>query len=547
MMSEQKTYIKNVILVMSGGTGSRFGADCPKQYCIMDNRFVIDYVIDACRSSTLVDEIVIVAAENYVEFCRDRYGLPVVCGGDSRPLSVANGIKYIHEHYECQKVIITNAVCPLATSEQYDKYFRLLEKYDYVLTTWRLAPALHRVDGKRVDRDEYFNVMEPDAYRFPVLYENFDFTELKKYIFHNMPYECKAYYCFDYPYTMKLTYPHDLKLLEVMYKDIVEYPREDATLQIVNNYLSSDGRQGVSSWIASVQRFMREMANTYSVISYRMNCQTEANIVYEAETHSHGSLIFKFTPSSFHFHKEFIYYKYASKEIMAELIGYDEEFHALVLRKVKPGLQVKFQLANQELRRFFDSINANLIPIERISEGIKELPTVMDEFEEYVRASDRFTFRYGFRKCMEAKARKIWEKYFAKEPKFYLHRDLHRRNILLSETGCIAIDPRGAVGPKEFEYVIPFIIELREKQEMTKELYKEMFEYFSVYCEREHLAAALFIFWVYKMNDYVFQKNDQYKLANWCAESIILMYFSDKEKALQETEMPDLMKVFEEK
>ena len=95
--------------------------------------------------------------------------------------------------------------------------------------------------------------------------------------------------------------------------------------------------------------------------------------------------------------------------------------------------------------------------------------------------------------------------------------------------------------------MIPFIIELREKQKMTKELYKEMFEYFSVYCEREHLAAALFIFWVYKMNDYVFQKNDQYKLANWCAESIILLYFSDKEKALQETEMPDLMKVFEEK
>ncbi len=29
-----KANVHNVILVMSGGVGSRFGADCPKQYCM---------------------------------------------------------------------------------------------------------------------------------------------------------------------------------------------------------------------------------------------------------------------------------------------------------------------------------------------------------------------------------------------------------------------------------------------------------------------------------------------------------------------------------
>ena len=41
----KKEYVHNVILVMSGGVGARFGTDCPKQYNIMDNRMVIDYVI----------------------------------------------------------------------------------------------------------------------------------------------------------------------------------------------------------------------------------------------------------------------------------------------------------------------------------------------------------------------------------------------------------------------------------------------------------------------------------------------------------------------
>lgn len=543
---DKEKYKKNVILIMSGGSGSRFGADCPKQYCMMDNRYVIDYVMDACRYSKLADEIVVVAAADYTDFIQERYGVPVVCGGKSRPESVANGIRYIHDHYECEKLVITNAVCPLATSEQYDRYFHLLEKYDYVLTTWKLAPALQRFDGTRVDRDDFFNVMEPDAYRFPVLYRNFDFKSLKKYIFHNMPYESNAYYCFDYPYTMKLTYPHDLKLLEILYKDIVEQPQKEGTLQIVNSYLSADGRQGVGQWIASVQMFMREMAQAYSVTSYRLNSQTEANIVFEAETEKRGALIFKFTPTFFHFRKEFLYYKYASKKIMAELVGWDEEYNVLVLKKVKPGLQVKYDAANPCLRNFYDRVNANLIPEEYITDDVEGLPTVMEEFEEYVNASDRFTFRYNFRKVMEKKARKIWEKYFEDVPKFYLHRDLHRRNILMSADGYVAIDPRGAIGPREYEYVIPFIIELREKQERTVELYKEMFEYFSVYCDRRHLAAALFIFWVYKMDDYVFQKNDNYKLADWCAESIVKLYFPDESRALDDSYMPDLLKVFDE-
>ena len=187
---------------MSGGTGSRFGADAPKQYCTMNGRLVIDYVMDACRKTENSDAIVIVAAADYVNFCHERYEVPCVEGGPSRPESVANGIQYIHEHYNCEKLIITNAVCPLATSDQYNRYFDFLDEYDFVLTTWKLAPALQRFDGTRVDRDDYFNVMEPDAYRFQKLYENFNFKDFHKYIFHNMPMNSKAMYCFDYPYTI---------------------------------------------------------------------------------------------------------------------------------------------------------------------------------------------------------------------------------------------------------------------------------------------------------------------------------------------------------
>ena len=41
--------VHNVILIMSGGVGSRFGADCPKQYCMMGGKQIIEYAIDAAR------------------------------------------------------------------------------------------------------------------------------------------------------------------------------------------------------------------------------------------------------------------------------------------------------------------------------------------------------------------------------------------------------------------------------------------------------------------------------------------------------------------
>ena len=533
-----KKYVKNIILVMSGGKGARFGSDCPKQYCTMKGRLVIDYVMDECRKCKQVDEIVVVAAEEYVNFIIDRYHVSCVSGGATRPESVANGLQFIYHNYECEKLIITNAVCPLATGEQYDKYFTFLNEYDYVLTTWKLAPALHRFDGEKVDRDDFFNVMEPDAYRFHLLYHAFDFKNLHKYIFHNMPGNSKAYYCFDYPYTMKLTYFHDLKLLEVLYDDLVEKPQETRTLQIVNDYLSSDGTQGIGKWVSNVQEKVKELAHKYEVISYTMNSQTEANIVYEAWSKIYGSIVIKFTPSKYHFYKEYLYYQLADKGIMPEIIDYDEDFNVLVIKMVKPGVQVKFDTNNEELREFYDKIDKSMISINKIKETAL-LPSIMSEFCDYVKAAERYTFEYDFRKLMERKACEVWKIYFESSKKYFLHRDLHRRNILKAEQGILAIDPRGAIGPRAFEYVIPFVIELREYPEFNKEKYDEMFQYFNKYVPAEELKAALFIFFVYKMNDYTFQKNDEYRLAAWCKKCIMNIFFKNSDKSQLGNLMPE--------
>ena len=76
----KKDYVKNVVLVMSGGSGTRFGADKPKQYCDMKGRPVIEYVLEACKLSMRTDQVVIVTARDYVDSVREQYGYPTTDG-----------------------------------------------------------------------------------------------------------------------------------------------------------------------------------------------------------------------------------------------------------------------------------------------------------------------------------------------------------------------------------------------------------------------------------------------------------------------------------
>ena len=51
----------NTALVLAGGTGTRLGADIPKQYIQVNGRMVIDYCLRTLNESDYIDAIWIVA------------------------------------------------------------------------------------------------------------------------------------------------------------------------------------------------------------------------------------------------------------------------------------------------------------------------------------------------------------------------------------------------------------------------------------------------------------------------------------------------------
>lgn len=206
-------------IVLAGGIGSRFGGDKPKQYYQINGKEMIWYSIEAFRNARSVqDFIVVVDEEEYKKGrIRDTYGVKTVLGGRTRNHSFKNALDYIREHYpDCAYVIENNAACPLTTADIIDRYIALLDEYDFVHTTFKITDALGSYTQRVVDREDYFLIQAPDAYRFGLLYDCFNPDHPNGHPAVQLPETVKGYNYFDYGPNFKVTYPEDIKIVEML-------------------------------------------------------------------------------------------------------------------------------------------------------------------------------------------------------------------------------------------------------------------------------------------------------------------------------------------
>ena len=209
----------NIGIVLAGGVGSRFGADRPKQYCTIFDKEMIWYTIDAFRRAKTIDDFIVVVGADEMKsgrLARD-YGVTLVQGGSSRNQSLKNALDYIKEHFpNCQKIIENNAACPMITPEIIDDFINLLDEYDYVNSTYKITDALGSYKDRIANREDFYLIQAPDAYRFPLLYKHFDENSELCHPAHQLPLSAKEYRYFDYTDNYKVTYPEDIKIVEMM-------------------------------------------------------------------------------------------------------------------------------------------------------------------------------------------------------------------------------------------------------------------------------------------------------------------------------------------
>jgi 2-C-methyl-D-erythritol 4-phosphate cytidylyltransferase len=207
----------NAALILSGGLGTRFGCDIPKQYQTLCGKQVIAYSIEAFRASKSVHELVIVCGDEWISQLAGRYDVQCVTGGSTRNASLKNGLDYIQTHYpDCEKIMINEAARPFITVDIANTYLGFLDEYDAVITAQHITDSLGRKGESVTDRSEYYLVQAPEAFRFPLLYKHFSADSPITATMQQLPAERCVMEYYDFTNNLKITYKEDLVIAKAM-------------------------------------------------------------------------------------------------------------------------------------------------------------------------------------------------------------------------------------------------------------------------------------------------------------------------------------------
>ncbi len=220
------------VIIPAAGTGSRMGAQAPKQYLSLDGKPLIQHVIRVFDQSAKIDSIHIVLNESdaywrssYVS-ASDKVKLHH-CGGETRAESVLNGLKAIELRVQPEDwILVHDAARPGLTNRLLNQLITALEDEAVggllampVADTLKKADSVSRVK-KTISRAQLWQAQTPQMFRFSTLLEamhKFD---------GNPTDESEAIEALGLTpklvqgelRNMKVTYPQDLDVLNLLFK-----------------------------------------------------------------------------------------------------------------------------------------------------------------------------------------------------------------------------------------------------------------------------------------------------------------------------------------
>ena len=164
----------NIAIILAGGSGNRFGDKTPKQFKLLNDKRIIDYSVKAFEKHCLINKIIIVCHENWIDIIQDEYkNHTVIAGGDCRQESSFIGIKACPGNTE--NVLIHDAARPFVTAKIISDSIKLLDKYQAVNTSIRTTDTIIIKKDKFIksipNRDDILLSQTPQSFKYKTIFE----------------------------------------------------------------------------------------------------------------------------------------------------------------------------------------------------------------------------------------------------------------------------------------------------------------------------------------------------------------------------------------
>ena len=220
--------MKTLAIIVAGGSGTRFGAQLPKQFLELKGRPILMHTIEAfghCGDCSF-DIVVTLPADQmdlWQQLCH-KYGfdLPhrVVPGGETRWHSVKNALDSIQDINDVDIIAVHDGVRPLVTVELIGRTIETARRDGAAIPVVTLNDSVRQVKGEishALDRSTLRAVQTPQAFDARLLHDAYSLPYQPTFTDDASVVECAGHLVTlveGDPHNLKITRPMDLALAE---------------------------------------------------------------------------------------------------------------------------------------------------------------------------------------------------------------------------------------------------------------------------------------------------------------------------------------------
>ncbi|MDO4467514.1 MAG: IspD/TarI family cytidylyltransferase [Bacillota bacterium] len=166
-------------MILAGGTGSRVGADRPKQFVEILGKPVLGYTIEIYQNHPLVDAIEVVCHKDwkqYLEEMVEKYHYKkvkwITDGGETFQDSCINGINYLKNHLQDDDYLMIHyGAAPFTSEKIVSDVIRVMKEKNSAITATPVYQLLASNDDNGesktyYDRDKFIQIACPYGFKF---------------------------------------------------------------------------------------------------------------------------------------------------------------------------------------------------------------------------------------------------------------------------------------------------------------------------------------------------------------------------------------------
>ena len=168
-------------MILAGGTGTRMGADNPKQYLEVGGKAILCHTVEAFLGTPELDEVFVLAPDEWIDYTKELLAkqvpgakdMAVIPGGVLRNDTIMNGIAYIEskDGLDDSTVLITHdAARPFVTADMIRANIEALKTHTACDTVIPATDTIVRSeDGATIDevpnRAALYQGQTPQSFR----------------------------------------------------------------------------------------------------------------------------------------------------------------------------------------------------------------------------------------------------------------------------------------------------------------------------------------------------------------------------------------------